>query len=570
LLVRGFATCLVFLGFLATEKAWAQASIPGSAPASAQPAQPAIPQDALGRTTPRGTVRGFLTAAAGKADYDTATHYLNTRLRGEAAGVLALQLFTVLNRRLPTQLNEISDRPEGSLTYAGEPDKELVGTIDTDTGKVDILLERVDRKSAGSVWLFSRESLDAIPELYAEVSTGPVENGLIRFLVETRIAHISLIQWLALFVGLPLLNYIGIRLNRSVSALLGTFIRRRRKNPDLPNPEFLAVPVRLLLLALIIRWILSTATVPLLARQFWSTIAAICAIAGSVWLVILVNRIFEDHVRLRLGRRKLTGALSILSFVRWAVDALAIFIGLLVALHHLGFNPTTALAGLGVGGIAIALAAQKTLENVIAGVSLISDQAIRVGDFLKVGDTLGTVSDIGLRSTRIRTLNRTVVSVPNGLIANTSLENLSLRDQFWFHHQMGLPYETSAGQIRAILQGVTNLLAERPEVDKRSPWVRLVRFGVSSLDLEIFAYVSARDWPDFLRIQEDLLLQLMDIIETVGTRIALPSQTMYLPNSAVQAFRAEMPGQEIAENTAAKLKPRKHASKPMTSHATTS
>ena len=98
-------------------------------------------------------------------------------------------------------------------------------------------------------------------------------------------------------------------------------------------------------------------------------------------------------------------------------------------------------------GIAIALAAQKTLENVVGGVSLIFDRALHVGDFLKLGDTLGTVQDIGLRSTRIRTLDRTMVSVPNGQIANVSLENLSLRDKFWFHHILGLRYGTTSSQM---------------------------------------------------------------------------------------------------------------------------
>jgi MscS family membrane protein len=120
------------------------------------------------------------------------------------------------------------------------------------------------------------------------------------------------------------------------------------------------------------------------------------------------------------------------------------------------------LAGLGVGGIAVALAAQKTLENVIGGASIIFDGAVRVGDLLKVGETLGTVEDIGLRSTRLRTFDRTVFTVPNGQIANVSLENLSLRDSFWFHHIFSLRYETTAAQMRSVPQGITGLLEKYP------------------------------------------------------------------------------------------------------------
>jgi small-conductance mechanosensitive channel len=122
------------------------------------------------------------------------------------------------------------------------------------------------------------------------------------------------------------------------------------------------------------------------------------------------------------------------------------------------------LAGLGVGGIAVALAAQKTLENVIGGTSIIFDGAVRVGDLLKVGETLGTVQDIGLRSTRLRTFDRTVFTVPNGQIANVSLENLSLRDSFWFHHILGLRYETTVGQMRSVMHRITGLLENYPLV----------------------------------------------------------------------------------------------------------
>jgi MscS family membrane protein len=162
------------------------------------------------------------------------------------------------------------------------------------------------------------------------------------------------------------------------------------------------------------------------------------------------------------------------------------------------------LAGLGVGGIAVALAAQKTLENVIGGVFLIFDEVVHVGDSLTVGDTLGAVDDIGLRSTRIRTLDRTMVSVPNGQIANLSIENLSARDKFWFHPILRLRFDTTSPQMHALLDGIRNLLAGSSLVESNSIRVRFLDFGSSSLDVEVFAYVLARDWNQLLEIQEKL------------------------------------------------------------------
>jgi MscS family membrane protein len=201
----------------------------------------------------------------------------------------------------------------------------------------------------------------------------------------------------------------------------------------------------------------------------------------------------------------------------------------LAMLHFVGVDPTAALAGLGIGGIAVALAAQKTLENVIGGLSIIFDQAVHVGDFLKLGDTLGTVDYIGLRSTRIRTLDRTVLSVPNGQIANANIETLSARDKFWFHHVVGLRYETTADQMRAVISGARAYLAAHPAIDHREPIrVRFFRFGQSSLDIDVFAYVRAIDWEAFLETQEELLLEVVNIVERSGAAIALPSQTLHL------------------------------------------
>jgi MscS family membrane protein len=519
---RPFGACLLFVGFLSCVNAWAQPVVPGTAPVSVQPE---VPEDALGRTTPRGTVLGFLTAARNGKD-ETAALYLNTRLRGKAAAVLAHQLSVVLDRRLPARLNQLSDQRAGSMTDA-KPGVDVVGTITSGSGDVDIVVERV-----GTLWLFSSRTLDAIPDLYDEVNAVPVENVIPQFLGEMRIARIPLYEWLAVFVGLPLAYWLTVLLNRLVSSVAGHLRRRLRKNPDLSDTEFLPLPVRLLLVAAMIRWALSKVDLSLLARQFWSSTASVITIAACVWLIILLNGKGANYIRERLRQRNRSGAVSLLVLARRTADLLAVFVGILVGLHYLGVNPTPALAGLGVGGIAVALAAQKTLENVIGGVSLIFDQAVRVGDSLKVGDTQGTVQDIGLRSTRIRTLDRTVISVPNGQIANASLENISERDKFRFYHTLRVRYETTASQMRAILEGLNSLLGQHPSVEHGSVRARFLRFGACSLDVEITAYFFARDWDHFLQFQEELLLQIMETVQTAGAQMALQSQTLYLATSS--------------------------------------
>jgi MscS family membrane protein len=319
-----------------------------------------------------------------------------------------------------------------------------------------------------------------------------------------------------------------------LSGLIGLGVRACRRYlfqyADLKNPQVLPPPIRLLLLALSIYWLLSRIGLPLLARQFWSTTAFIIVIVACIWLLLLFNRWGERYLVAR--RPSLGGSAAILRLIRRGTNGLVLLVGLLFTLHHVGISPTAALAGLGVGGIAVALAAQKTLENLIAGVSLITDQAVRVGDTLKLGDVLGTVEDVGLRSTRIRTLDRTLVCVPNGQIANMSLETLSARDKFWFHPVVGLRYETTPVQLRSIITGIRKLLTVHTGIDSSTVRVRFLRIGAFSLDVDIFAYVIARDWECFLAIQEELLYSVMNIVREAGTEIAFPSRTVYLAAGA--------------------------------------
>jgi len=531
---KKFARGLVTTGILLCLAAGAQ---PAKTPLVAPSAQPATPRDRLGRTSPKGTVIGFLKAAR-KGQDDIAVQYMNTRLRGSSAADLAHQLFVVLDRRLPPRLNELSDSPEGSLFFPAEPDQDLVGTITGPDGSIDITVERVDRGKLGAIWLFSTQTLRVVPHLFSEVNTIPEETILPHFLADTKMAGVPLADWIALIAGLPLLYLLTGWLNPFLRLIGNLLIRRLRPTSQIVVHDLLPRPVRLLILPLAIQWTIAKLAQPLYARQVWSSVAFILTVTGSVWLAIQLITFSEGYVRLRHERRNTLGAVSILRFIRRAADLVVIFAGLLVTLRHFGVNLTAALAGLGVGGIAVALAAQKTLENVIGGLSLVFDQTVHVGDSLGIGTTSGTVTSIGVRSTCLRTSDRTLVSVPNGQIANASLENFSVRDKFRLNHILGLHYGTTAQQIRKILVALTRLFADHPLIEPDSARVQLVRFGPSSLDVEIFAYCFARDWNHFLDIQSELLLKSMDIVQENGAMLAIPAQTLYLANSRGSAKRS--------------------------------
>lgn len=186
------------------------------------------------------------------------------------------------------------------------------------------------------------------------------------------------------------------------------------------------------------------------------------------------------------------------------------------------------VAGLGVGGLAIALAAQPTIENLIGGLNLFADRPIRVGDFCKYDNELGFVESIGIRSARIRGLDRTLTTIPNAMLAKMPIVNLTHRDRMLIQAVIGLRYETRPEQLRYILVKLRELLLGHPRIHTNPVHARFVGFGASSLDIEVFAYVMTRDWGEFLGIREDILLRVMDIVEEAGAAIAFPSQTLYL------------------------------------------
>jgi MscS family membrane protein len=210
-------------------------------------------------------------------------------------------------------------------------------------------------------------------------------------------------------------------------------------------------------------------------------------------------------------------------------------IAILSVLSAWGYNTSTILAGLGVGGLAVALAAQKTIENLFGGVSVIGDRPVLVGDVCRFGDRTGTVMNIGLRSTQIRTADRTVVSVPNAQFSAMTLENISKRDKIWFHPTLNLRRDTTSDQLLKVLGSIREILTGNPKVEIGSIPVRFIGVGPYSLDVEINAYVSTDDNDEFLGIQQELLIAMLQAIEHAGTSLAVPLQESFGPPSRTVA-----------------------------------
>ena len=502
---------------------------PGILPGAKEPQPPAEPKvvydDPLGRSAPEGTVFGFMKSAA-QRNYDQALQYLDTKTTGTRAQKLVDALRAILERGFSGNVAMLSNKPEGNLDDSLPPSKERVGTVKTPSGSLDILLERVERGNGPPLWLFSAETLKNVPETYKELDVRTIEPYLPKFLVNTWVLWFPLWMWFLFLLVIPVLFGLSLLVTRLLTHILLFSVHRITKVRADQHVARLTGPLRIVIFALAI-WFISLLSHSVTASVFWRYVASTLTVIGATWLGV---RVIDLVFKLKQSQLVATSSdkISLVQLGRKLFQILAVVVGAVVIFYIGGINIAAVLTGLGIGGIAIAFAAQKTLENLFGGIMIISDQPIRVGDFCRAGEYIGNVENIGLRSTRIRTLERTVVSVPNGQLAVMSLENFTMRDKVWFHHMLHLRYETTADQLRYILAGIRKMLYEHSKVESLSARIRLIGFGTSSLDLEVFAYVLETKYESFLHIQEDLLLRIIGIVEASGSGFAFPSQTTYI------------------------------------------
>jgi MscS family membrane protein len=207
-------------------------------------------------------------------------------------------------------------------------------------------------------------------------------------------------------------------------------------------------------------------------------------------------------------------------------------IAVVAMLAQFGYPVASLVAGLGIGGLAVALAAQKTVENLFGAFSIGVDQPFREGDFVKIEDFVGTVEAIGLRSTRVRTLDRTLVSIPNGKLAELRVETFTARDRIRLFCTLGLVYETTSQQMREVLAGLERILRKHPKIWPEAVIVRFKEFGASSLDIDVMAWFQTQDWNEFQLIRQEVLLDFMGVVEAAGSSFAFPTRTLHIAGNS--------------------------------------
>jgi MscS family membrane protein len=246
------------------------------------------------------------------------------------------------------------------------------------------------------------------------------------------------------------------------------------------------------------------------------------------WTLLRVIDVLTDVIKASPWGLTHVASRSLLSLGARITKVALGLMAIVAVISELGYPVASLLAGLGIGGLALALASQKTVENLFGAFSIGVDQPFREGDFVKVEDFSGTVEVIGLRSTRVRTLDRTLITVPNGKLAEMRIETFAVRDRIRLACTLGLVYSTTANQMRRVVAGLEQTLREHPKIWHEDITVRFKELTASSLDVEINAWFTTADYTEFKAIRQDILLQFMEVVEKAETSFAFPTRTVHL------------------------------------------
>ncbi len=524
-----------------------------STTALASAEHPLAPPD---RSSPRATLSSFLESVDRAWELFSADDPAFGEPFREAKECLDLSgvpplVFREVSAESALVLKEVLDRVE--LPPMDEiPDAATVAELGLETWTIprtEIRLVRVGEGENRGEWLFSSHTVDRLDEFYNRTRHLPYQPGrsgghieqlrsgtravLLAKLVEAfpstlsrKLGGMMLWQWIGLGVLTLLVTAI---------VLVAVWIGGRWRASARPGRRLAAfvAPGTMVLMPFFGRFMLHRifdlpGAPALTVRLMFSILGYI----GLAWLTaVLFTRLGELAVRIFF--RDARPLKKQLIRVIFRIATIVVVTGITVrALQILGVPVAGLIAGLGVGGLAIALAAQSTLENFIGGIILYADQPVKVGDICKFGDRRGTVEDVGLRSVRVRTIDNTVVTIPNAAFAKMQLENLSERDRILLREDLCLRYETTRSQLQSVLSEIESMLRGHERIDDNRLRIRLTGFDNGMPEIEIFAYAVAETWPDFLEIREDVLFKVMEIIENAGTRLALPTEVHYAAEGA--------------------------------------
>ncbi len=478
--------------------------------------------DTLRRDSPHSSVEAFLEALNAN-DYTVAAEYLDLRrlpkgMSDEQGPAYAEQLEIILERGLWFDTDSLSTEEEGFSDDGLPTYRDLLGSVDLQGTEVDILLQRVPGDADDRVWKISNATVAQIPALYKVYNYGPAGEWLAEGLPDWEFLGLHTWQWIVL-LGLFAVTYlIGYVATWPIFHLLN----RRESEVSRHAVGLLALPTRLLIMVILVQHWFDVLRPSVEARVMAD--AHTISMVILIWFILRVIEIVRFRITHGMEERGSEHATVLIRPAATAIKIVVLVVALLVWIENLGFKATTLLAGLGVGGLAVALAAQKSVENLIGAITLYMSAPVKVGDFCKFGGQIGTVEEINLRATRIRTPDDTLIAVPNATFSEMILENISKRKKIRYNPHLCLSHKATPEQVSSVLAGLRGELEGRQDIDQENLYVRFEDFGDRGLDFKSLIFVTTQNYQEYLGVAEELNLRIMDIVAKAGTELAEPLQ----------------------------------------------
>jgi MscS family membrane protein len=483
--------------------------------------------------SPRASLRQFYDLTS-EGDYVAAARYLQLPHKEREHGPeLARKLREVLDQDLIVDLATISPLAAGDRSDGLPADTERVAFVPAaskdEPGEPIFMVRAHDAE--GAFWAFSDQTVARIDGWYSSME----DRWLLDRLPKALQRHgpwgkLLVWHWIAIPLLLLVAWTLGPIFGSASSSLARRALRKAEPSWQAHVPRGLAPVLTLLWTLLFITVLLPLIALPRATHTLFLSMVGAAATLVLFWGLWRAVDLMSLVIAERAWAVDNPSARSLLAVGRNLAKA-AVAVGAIVAtIAAFGYPVATVLAGLGIGGVALAFGAQKTVENLFGSVSLAADQPFRVGDFVRVDDLLGTVENVGLRSTRIRTLDRTLVTIPNGKLADLRIESFSARDRIRLATTIGLVYETTLGQMRQVLDGFRNVLSAHPQIWPDTIVVSFSGFGASSLDIDVMCWFQVTDFNEFRAIRQEVLLELMRVVEDAGTGFAFPTRTIHLLN----------------------------------------
>ena len=489
------------------------------------------PPEGLKLHSPRDSAKSFAKLCT-DSDFDNAARLMDLSAikadkQGKQGRRLARRLAMVLKRIRPQGFDDLSNEDMGSRESGVRGDREVVARTIIEKKELQVRLGQYQHKGDRAVWLFTQGTVASIDLLYKELGYGWAGDYLPALFFEKQLWEIQMWQWIGILMALIIAVIFGYFLSYVSRKLLLRVAKYTKWEWDDEVVACMRGP-----LAMVYVVVVFVALMPFLAlaegpRKFLMTSGKLLVIMAVGWFLIrLVDVAGEVILRWFKGREDDMG-IAMVPVARKVLKTFIVAVILIMGLQNMGVNVAGLLATLGIGGLAMAMAAKSTLENLLAGITIAFDRPFKMGDYIQVGSIAGTVEDLGLRSTRLRTAERTVVTIPNSKIVDDKVENFAVRDKLRILTTFGVQYDTTLEQVLYIIDEFKRYLVAQPAVLDGFR-VRFVGYNASSMDIEVLAYIDSTDFTEFSGIREQIYMELGKIVSASGSEMAFPSQTLYL------------------------------------------